>query len=57
MRGVDHSYPSQNNPTEGNNIFVDEIYGGEITVDNIELDDMISIKSDVDIQHTTRKRS
>lgn len=35
----------QNNPTEGTTSFVDEIYG-EITVDNIELDDMILIKSD-----------
>lgn len=35
----------QNNPTEGTTSFTDEIYG-EITVDNIELDDMILIKSD-----------
>ena len=35
----------QNNPTEGTTTFTDEIYG-EITVDNIELDDMILIKSD-----------
>lgn len=35
----------QNNPTEGTTTFIDEIYG-EITVDNIELDDMILIKSD-----------
>lgn len=35
----------QNNPTEGTTAFVDEIYG-EITVENMELDDMILIKSD-----------
>lgn len=35
----------QNNPTEGTTTFTDEIYG-EITVHNIELDDMILIKSD-----------
>lgn len=35
----------QNNPTEGQTSFDDEIYG-EITVDNSELDDMILIKSD-----------
>lgn len=35
----------QNNPTEGTTTFHDEIYG-DITVDNIELDDMILIKSD-----------
>lgn len=35
----------QNNPTEGTTTFVDEIYG-EITVENMELDDMILIKSD-----------
>lgn len=35
----------QNNPTEGSTSFVDEIYG-EISVDNMELDDMILIKSD-----------
>ena len=35
----------QNNPTEGNTTFSDEIYG-DITVDNSELDDMILIKSD-----------
>ncbi len=35
----------QNNPTEGNTTFKDELYG-EITVDNSELDDMILIKSD-----------
>ncbi len=35
----------QNNPTEGQTVFQDEIYG-EITVDNAELDDMILIKSD-----------
>ena len=35
----------QNNPTEGNTTFSDEIYG-DITVDNAELDDMILIKSD-----------
>lgn len=35
----------QNNPTEGKTTFEDEIYG-TISVDNIELDDMILIKSD-----------
>ena len=35
----------QNTPTEGTTSFEDEIYR-EITVDNIELDDMILIKSD-----------
>ena len=35
----------QNNPQEGTTTFHDEIYG-DITVDNIELDDMILIKSD-----------
>ncbi len=35
----------QNNPTEGQTSFEDEIYG-TITVDNAELDDMILIKSD-----------
>lgn len=35
----------QNNPTEGQTIFIDEIYG-EISVDNSELDDMVLIKSD-----------
>ena len=35
----------QNNPTEGNTTFHDDIYG-DITVDNAELDDMILIKSD-----------
>ena len=35
----------QNNPQEGTTTFQDEIYG-DITVDNIELDDMILIKSD-----------
>ncbi len=35
----------QNNPTEGTTTFNDEIYG-EISVPNIELDDMILIKSD-----------
>ena len=35
----------QNNPTEGTTTFADEIYG-EITVENMELDDMILIKSD-----------
>lgn len=35
----------QNNPTEGTTTFHDEIYG-DITVDNMELDDMILIKSD-----------
>ena len=35
----------QNNPTEGETTFHDEIYG-DITVDNAELDDMILIKSD-----------
>lgn len=35
----------QNNPSEGTTTFHDEIYG-DITVDNIELDDMILIKSD-----------
>jgi len=35
----------QNNPQEGTTSFNDDIYG-EITVDNIELDDMILIKSD-----------
>ena len=35
----------QNNPTEGNTTFHDEIYG-DISVDNAELDDMILIKSD-----------
>lgn len=35
----------QNNPQEGTTTFSDEIYG-DITVDNIELDDMILIKSD-----------
>ncbi len=35
----------QNNPTEGQTSFHDELYG-DITVDNSELDDMILIKSD-----------
>lgn len=35
----------QNNPREGKTTFHDELYG-DITVDNIELDDMILIKSD-----------
>ena len=35
----------QNNPTEGQTTFHDDIYG-DITVDNAELDDMILIKSD-----------
>ncbi len=35
----------QNNPTTGNTVFCDIIYG-DITVDNSELDDMILIKSD-----------
>lgn len=35
----------QNNPQEGTTSFNDDIYG-EITVNNIELDDMILIKSD-----------
>lgn len=35
----------QNNPKEGTTTFHDDIYG-DITVDNIELDDMILIKSD-----------
>lgn len=35
----------QNNPQTGTTTFHDEIYG-DITVDNIELDDMILIKSD-----------
>lgn len=35
----------QNNPTEGQTTFHDELYG-DITVDNSELDDMILIKSD-----------
>lgn len=35
----------QNNPKEGTTAFNDDIYG-EITVNNIELDDMILIKSD-----------
>lgn len=35
----------QNNPTEGQTVFDDEIYG-KIAVDNSELDDMILIKSD-----------
>ena len=35
----------QNNPTEGETKFEDELYG-TITVQNIELDDMILIKSD-----------
>ncbi|MCR5654052.1 MAG: glutamate--tRNA ligase [Lachnospiraceae bacterium] len=35
----------QNNPTEGQTTFHDEIYG-DISVDNSELDDMILIKSD-----------
>lgn len=35
----------QNNPREGTTTFHDEIYG-DIAVDNIELDDMILIKSD-----------
>ncbi len=35
----------QNNPTEGQTAFHDDIYG-DITVDNAELDDMILIKSD-----------
>lgn len=35
----------QNNPTEGQTMFDDEIYG-KISVDNSELDDMILIKSD-----------
>lgn len=35
----------QNNPTEGQTTFIDEIYG-EISVDNSELDDMVLIKSD-----------
>lgn len=35
----------QNNPTEGNTSFSDEIYG-DISVENSELDDMVLIKSD-----------
>ena len=35
----------QNNPTEGQTTFHDELYG-DITVDNSELDDMVLIKSD-----------
>ncbi len=35
----------QNNPTEGQTTFHDDIYG-DITVDNAELDDMILIKAD-----------
>ncbi|PKM58104.1 MAG: glutamate--tRNA ligase [Firmicutes bacterium HGW-Firmicutes-3] len=35
----------QNNPTKGKTIFKDVIYG-EIAVDNIELDDMVLMKSD-----------
>ena len=35
----------QNNPTEGQTTFHDDIYG-DITVDNGELDDMVLIKSD-----------
>ncbi len=35
----------QNNPTQGQTTFHDDIYG-DITVDNAELDDMILIKSD-----------
>lgn len=35
----------QNNPTEGETVFHDEIYG-DIAVENAELDDMILIKSD-----------
>jgi glutamyl-tRNA synthetase len=35
----------QNNPTKGKTIFKDVIYG-EISVDNIELDDMVLMKSD-----------
>ncbi len=35
----------QNNPNTGTTTFNDEIYG-DITVDNVELDDMILIKSD-----------
>lgn len=35
----------QNNPKDGTTSFIDDIYG-EITVNNIELDDMILIKSD-----------
>ncbi|MBN2222804.1 MAG: glutamate--tRNA ligase [Vallitaleaceae bacterium] len=35
----------QNNPTEGSTTFTDVLYG-DITVDNIELEDMILIKSD-----------
>lgn len=35
----------QNNPTEGSTTFSDVIYG-DITVENLELDDMILIKSD-----------
>ncbi len=35
----------QNNPTEGTTTFHDEIYG-DISVDNVELDDMVLIKSD-----------
>lgn len=35
----------QNNPNTGTTTFHDEIYG-DITVDNVELDDMILIKSD-----------
>ncbi|GHU63393.1 glutamate--tRNA ligase [Clostridia bacterium] len=35
----------QNNPTEGETVFHDEIYG-EISVENKELDDMVLIKSD-----------
>ena len=35
----------QNNPTDGETTFHDEIYG-DITVDNSELDDMVLIKSD-----------
>ncbi|WP_026665929.1 glutamate--tRNA ligase [Butyrivibrio sp. FC2001] len=35
----------QNNPTEGQTTFHDELYG-DITVENAELDDMVLIKSD-----------
>ena len=35
----------QSNPTEGTTTFHDEIYG-DISVDNVELDDMVLIKSD-----------
>lgn len=35
----------QNNPTTGTTTFHDDIYG-DITVDNLELDDMVLIKSD-----------